>query len=227
MREENADLTQLIEALAQEIISGAKDGKVLRMLGFTGVPGSGKSTATQLLAQRLADEKLGIYPLLAGLVPMDGFHKANEILAQEGSLERKGAPDTFDVVGYLMTLDRIHAGKVPVYTPRYDRAAHHGIAGAYRVEPQGLAITEGNYLALQDGPFLMLREQIDLLIYLDVPAEITYERLVERRLERGDSMEQAQAWVKEVDQVNALNVQGSMGRCDRIWHLTDTKHKLV
>lgn len=75
------------------------------ILGITGAPGAGKSTRAVELAAALGPE-------LAVLVSMDGFHLAHDLLRQQGSVERKGAPDTFDAWGYAALLERIHAQRL-------------------------------------------------------------------------------------------------------------------
>src|SRR4051812_24937944 len=68
------------------------------ILGITGCPGAGKST--------LSASIVGAVPSSV-VVPMDGFHLLNEQLVQLGRRDRKGAPDTFDVAGYVAVLDRV------------------------------------------------------------------------------------------------------------------------
>src|SRR5437879_1298219 len=76
------------------------------ILGLAGAPAAGKST----LARRLVtgvEERLGA--VTAAYVPMDGFHLSNAQLERLGRRGRKGAPDTFDVYGYLHLLRRLRA----------------------------------------------------------------------------------------------------------------------
>ena len=90
----------LVERLTARLTA---DGAPPRLVvGLTGAPGSGKST----LAERVETE-LAARGLLAGCVPMDGFHMSNAVLAELDRHGRKGAPDTFDVAGYLAALDRV------------------------------------------------------------------------------------------------------------------------
>lgn len=214
-------LDQLLNDLATELKTSAERGVNPRVIGFAGAPGAGKSQAVAKLQELLQDAKLGANPLVAGIIPMDGFHKSNEVLELEELSDRKGAPDTFDVVGYLMTLDRAHDGSTIVYAPGYDRELGQAIAARHRVERRGIVITEGNYLALQEGPWLMVREAIDLLIYLDVPEDVTRQRLLDRHTFHGRTPAQAEAWINTVDNPNRLLIEGSRGRADRIWTLHD------
>src|SRR5882757_6401406 len=74
------------------------------LLGLVGAPAAGKST----LARRLVtgvNERVGADT--AAYVPMDGFHLSNAQLDRLGRRDRKGAPDTFDVDGYVDLLDEL------------------------------------------------------------------------------------------------------------------------
>ncbi len=110
------------------------------VLGICGAPGSGKSTlAAQLVA--------AIGPA-AVVVPMDGFHLHDDELARLGLSDRKGAPETFDVAGYVALLRRLRAETGhTVYAPEFDRSREESVAGAIAVRPEHrLVVTEGNYL---------------------------------------------------------------------------------
>lgn len=214
-------LQELCTNLAQEL-KELSATNALRIVGFTGPPGAGKSTAITLLQDLLKNERAKDgQPLIGGIVPMDGFHKSNEVLELEGLRGEKGSPETFDVVGMLMMLDRVHARSIPIYAPGYDRRVHQAIAARHRVDARGLVLTEGNYLGLQDDAWALVREQIDLLIYLDVPQQILLQRLLNRSIEFGKTPEEANHWVRQVDQPNIMRVYSSRGRADRIWQLTD------
>ena len=85
--------TRIVEAVAER----ARSGDPVRVLGLTGPPGTGKSTIAAQLAVALPEAGIAV----AGLVPMDGFHMSNALLAERGLADHKGAPDTFDVGGYV------------------------------------------------------------------------------------------------------------------------------
>ena len=75
----------------------AATGRVV--LGITGAPGAGKTT----LAERLVEQ----FGADAVVVPMDGFHLHDDELARLERGHAKGAPDTFDVAGYVSLLRRL------------------------------------------------------------------------------------------------------------------------
>lgn len=87
------------------------------LLGIVGPPGSGKSTLTEALHGAMPDWSL---------VQMDGFHLSNEALLALGRRERKGAPDTFDVAGFIVLLHRIRA------LPLSGRAGPSGLSDVVR-----------------------------------------------------------------------------------------------
>lgn len=185
------------------------------IVGLTGAPGAGKSTVAELLAQGLSAAGL-----LAGCAAMDGFHLSNAALDDLGRHGRKGAPDTFDTDGYLALLDRVRAG-CEVWAPVYRRDLHEPVAAGARVAGDGVVITEGNYLALEDGPWREVRERIDLLIHLHVPPDELARRLLARHRAFGRQAADAAHWVRTVDLPNARTVEAAAARCDEVWEVAD------
>ncbi|WP_136194074.1 phosphoribulokinase [Actinomyces procaprae] len=209
-------LTGLVERLATRLrgtTTRTGDGRLV--VGLTGAPGAGKSTLAADLEERLRQRQL-----LAGVVPMDGFHMSNAVLDALGRHGRKGAPDTFDVAGYLSALDRVRAPDCPdVLTPVYRRDLHEPVAAGALVSGPGVVVTEGNYLALNRGDWAGARERIDLLIFLDVPEAELISRLVSRHQDFGRSAADAGHWVRTVDLPNARMVAACAHRCNEIWQL--------
>ena len=111
------------------------------LLGIAGAPGAGKSTLSSALLEEYGDQ--------AVVVGMDGFHLADDELDRLGRRGRKGAPDTFDIDGYLALLWRLRtqAGET-IYAPRFDPELETSIGSAVPVRRTRLVITEGNYLLL-------------------------------------------------------------------------------
>ena len=149
---------------------------------------------------------------------MDGFHLSNAVLDELGRRNRKGAPDTFDVEGYLATLDRVRADGAPqVFAPAYRRDLHESVAAGSIVSGTGVVVTEGNYLALETRGWGAARERIDLLIHIDVPEEVLVLRLINRHEEFGKNPLAAGHWVRTVDLPNARLIATSVHRCDEVW----------
>lgn len=176
-----------------------------RVLGIAGPPGSGKST----LAERL----LRHFGARAALLPMDGFHLANEELHRLGRAGRKGAPDTFDVDGYVNALERVRAREHDVLVPRFHREIEEGVAGAIRIATTTeLVITEGNYLLLPMGRWGDVAALLDERWLLRPDDAARRARLIARHESHGRSPTEARSWVDEVDEPNAELVLGRSTR---------------
>jgi len=178
------------------------------MVGVAGPPGAGKST----LAVALASARNG------AMVPMDGFHLANSELRRLGLSDRKGAPETFDVAGFVHLLRRLrtaYPGET-VYAPAFTRALEEPVAGAIPVFPQvRLVVVEGNYLLIPEGHWEHVRPLLDLVIYVDTAsAESRTTALLRRARARGLDREAAHDWVFRNDEANARLVASTRSRAD-------------
>ncbi|GAA4954934.1 nucleoside/nucleotide kinase family protein [Streptomonospora halophila] len=212
----------LLEDLAAETAALADRAPSRAFLGLAGAPGAGKSA----LARYLVDEvRAELGPDTAAYLPMDGFHLSNAQLDRLGRRDRKGAPDTFDVHGYLALLRRLHAvADAPVYAPDFDRAADEPIAARLAVEPGvRLIVTEGNYLA-EDAPLWReVRALLTDLWYVEADDETREARLVERQLTGGRSLDEARAWVRRSDRANGELVKATRRNCSRVVRLGDAE----
>ena len=206
-------LSCTLEELVERARSLAAGGNRF-LLGITGAPGAGKSTAAVAIAKALGDQ--------AALVGMDAFHLANEVLEGHGSRGRKGAPDTFDPWGYAHLLRRLKSNRDPVvYGPVFDRSLEESIGCAVPVgRDVPLVITEGNYLLLDADGWREGREVIDQVWYLDTGNDERQRRLIRRHEAYGKPAAEAEAWALGSDQRNAGIVEGTLERADLIISLT-------
>ncbi|MBT2534842.1 nucleoside/nucleotide kinase family protein [Arthrobacter sp. ISL-69] len=211
-----APLSCTLEELVERARSLATGG-TRSILGITGAPGSGKSTVAQAL-----DEALGAQATRVG---MDAFHLANQVLADRGSRDRKGAPDTFDPWGYANLLHRLKSNREPVvYAPTFDRGLEESIGGSVPVAREvPLVITEGNYLLLDADGWRDGRDQIDEVWYLDVADSERQLRLVRRHETFGKPYEEARAWALGSDQSNAEIVDTTRTRADLVINLVHSQ----
>ena len=184
-----------------------------RVIGIVGKPGSGKSTIARALVVALGES--------AELLPMDGFHLSNAVLKSLGIADRKGAPHTFDVHGYVELLRRIHSEKDhPIYYPIFDREIEESIAAQGVVKPTTqLIITEGNYLLLETDGWEEVRASLDEIWFVEVDERLRLERLIARHIRYGRSPSEAQAWAQGTDELNAILVGESREHADIVLSL--------
>lgn len=203
---ESPDTQRAVANLRSRLVSGQRV-----LLGVAGAPGSGKSTFSACLAEALG-------PGSALVVPMDGFHLGNAIIDGTPLRRRKGAPDTFDVGGYVSLLRRLALrDEEVVYAPDFRRSIDEPVAASIAVPAAvPLIITEGNYLLADGLQWQQVRSQLDEVWFVDTPRELRLSRLVERHMLFGMDRPAAEAWASGTDEANARLIEATRHRADRI-----------
>jgi pantothenate kinase len=194
---------------AKEMISAAASSSTRTIIGIVGKPGGGKSTLSKFLLK-------GCDPLLVSVLPMDGFHLSNKVLKSLGRSERKGAPDTFDVKGFINVLERIvHDHSNSIYYPIFDRSIEESIAAQGVVLPSTrVIIVEGNYLMHDQGGWQDVSPLLNQCWYAYLDEDVRISRLISRHIAFGKDPESAKAWAKGTDQRNADLIEAGVARCD-------------
>lgn len=196
---EFADRTDL-HSLVQEILALPR-ADIRHAIAIAGPPTSGKSTFSERLACELREAGRETVS-----IPMDGFHLDNRLLADRGLLDRKGAPETFDVHGFIALVDRVKS-EPEVFYPGFDRDADVAIANAHVVRPScDIALFEGNYLLFDEEPWNILADRWTISVWLDVSTEEVVQRATSRWLNHGMSADDAAARANGNDLANARTV---------------------
>ena len=202
-----------------ELAEQLRDANLRRgrvVVAVAGEPGAGKTTFVHRLAAEL--DRLGV---VAGVLPMDGFHLANAVLERLGRRQRKGAIDTFDADGYVHLLRRVRAGEPrTIYAPVFDHGGGEPVAGSLAVEPEcAVVLTEGNYLLDPTEPWDQVRGLADHAWYVRVDDALRRERLVARHVASGKTAGEAVRWAAEVDEPNAERIRRTADRADRVFRI--------
>jgi pantothenate kinase len=183
------------------------------VLGISGAPAAGKTTLAEELVRALSAAGVPV-----AHVPMDGFHLADAELDRLGSRDRKGAPDTFDALGYAAMLRRLREDRDDiVYAPGFERVIEQPIAGAIPIPRAArLIVSEGNYLLVDDPLWRQVRPQLNEIWYVDLAPEERLRRLVERHVRFGKPQADAVAWATGTDERNAELIMATRDRADLI-----------
>jgi pantothenate kinase len=179
-----SELLVRIEALAGDRV----------IVAVAGPPGAGKSTLAEVLVNALNTRA----PCAAEIIPMDGFHYDDAVLAGWDLLAQKGAPQTFDIGGFASLLERLRKNvEKTIAVPVFDRGAELSRAAA-RVVSSGtrILVVEGNYLLLEIPAWSRLRSFFDLTVMLKEDRATLRKRLIARWISYG--FDQAGATAKAV-----------------------------
>jgi pantothenate kinase len=176
------------------------------VLGIAGAPASGKSTLADLLLAELDRRRPGA----AVGIGMDAFHIGHRVLLRRGLTDVKGAPETFDAVGFMNLLHRIRSESGTIYAPEFDRDIEDSLAHVVEIGPEvKLVVTEGNYLLLDTPPWDGVRPLLDEAWFVHLTDDERRRRMVARHQRHGHDPATAQARTFGNDERNAQLVNAA------------------
>jgi pantothenate kinase len=184
------------------------------IIGIVGKPASGKSTLVKNIGKLYKNESLAI-------VPMDGYHLSNEVLKKLKLRNKKGAPETFDALGFTALIKRIKSHlKADIYYPIFHREIEESIANEGVVHAGiKIVVVEGNYLLHNKNGWHGVASALDESWFVDINEGKRMSRLIARHVKYGKTHEEATAWARGSDQDNAEIIGQSMKKADYIIHL--------
>ena len=152
-----------------------KNDKNRYFIALSGPPASGKSTISENLAKDLSAKGYN-----SSILQMDGFHYDDLILKEKKLLSKKGAPETFDVMGLINFVSRLHK-EDEVVIPIFDRSLELSRSSAVIISKNTkVIIVEGNYVLLNSYPWSELHKFFNTTVMINCEKKILEKRLIER-----------------------------------------------
>ena len=151
------------------------NNKTRYFIALSGPPASGKSTISENLAKDLSAKGYS-----SSILQMDGFHYDDLILKEKKLLSKKGAPETFDVMGLINFVSRLHK-EDEVVIPIFDRSLELSRSSAVIISKNTkVIIVEGNYVLLNSYPWCELHKFFNTTVMINCEKKILEKRLIER-----------------------------------------------
>ena len=184
------------------------------IIGIAGSVAVGKSTTARILKELLA--RWPTSPKVE-LITTDGFLKPNATLVEEGLMEKKGFPESYDVAEVLRFLSAIKAGEAKVSAPSYSHFIYDVLPDSpIVIDRPDILIFEGiNVLQSRDMPregdsIPLVSDFFDFSIYVDADETDIERWYIKRFMELRDTAFRDPGSYfhrfSEVSQENALNV---------------------
>ena len=180
-------------------------------ISLSGPPASGKSTISEKIINDLNSKGYQ-----SSILQMDGFHLDDQILKDQNLISKKGAPETFDVMGLISFLSRLQI-EPEVIVPIFDRSLELSRSSATIINKETKVIlVEGNYLLLKSKPWDNLQKFFDVSVMINCEEKVLEKRLLDRWKNFNLSKEDIYQKVYQNDLPNGLNVLNNSSASDYI-----------
>ncbi len=148
-------------------------------IGVAGGTGSGKTTFSQALLDRIG-------PTGIAYLPHDRYYKdINHIPLHERRLRNFDHPNALDTQILVQNLKDLQNGQ-PTEAPVYDFREHQRMPYTDTIQPQPILLVEGILIFAEAA----LRDLFDVKIFVDTDADVRFIRRLRRDItERGRSVE--------------------------------------
>ena len=147
---------------------------------------------------------------------MDGFHYDDQILKEKKLLLKKGAPETFDVMGLINFLSRLYKEE-EVAIPIFDRSLELSRSSAAIISKNTkVIILEGNYILLNNYPWKELHKFFNSTVIINCEEKVLEKRLIERWEKFNLPKEEIKEKVYKNDLPNGVNVLKNSIKADYI-----------
>lgn len=176
---------------AQRRFLGIADRKMPYIIGVAGSVAVGKSTTARVLQALLT--RWSPRPKV-DLITTDGFLYPNAVLEQQGLMQKKGFPESYDLPRLLSFLSDIKAGRRRVQAPVYSHLTYDIVPKSYvTVDRPDILIVEGVNV-LQTGKLPrhgkavpVVSDFFDFSVYIDAEEHVLREWYVKRFLALRDT----------------------------------------
>lgn len=163
---------------------GKPEPKVPYIIGVAGSVAVGKSMTSRVLKALLS--RWPNHPSVS-VVTTDGFLYPNHILEQQGLMNRKGFPESYDLNALMQFLENVKSGEAHVKAPLYSHQTYDVIPNQFvDVNKPDILILEGLNI-LQTGvqkpgqqPAIFVSDFFDFSIFVDADVEVIKQWYVNR-----------------------------------------------
>jgi len=174
---------QSLHEASQQFL-GKPEPKVPYIIGVAGSVAVGKSTSSRILQALLS--RWPNHPRVM-VVTTDGFLYPNAVLEEQGIMNRKGFPESYDLNALLQFLVDVKSGNDLVKAPVYSHQSYDVLPGEFvDVDKPDILILEGLNI-LQTGvqkpgqqTSMFVSDFFDFSIFVDANVEVIQQWYVER-----------------------------------------------